>query len=169
MQFRVTVGAETLPVEVVEDGGRYRVRVEEAWLEVDARIGAAGPWSLLVDGVPYLVDVVDEGDAAVVMVGGETYRVHVETGGPGRGRRAGRGAGGAGQRLAAPMPGRVVAVHVKPGDRVEPGTPLVVLEAMKMENEFHATAEGTVVEVVVSPGQAVNAGDLLVVVAPAEA
>jgi len=169
VQFRVTVGVETLPVEVVEEGGRYRVRVGEAWLDVDARIATAGPWSLLIDGAPYLVDVVGEGDEAVVTVGGETHRVRVETGGPRRGRRAGRGAGDAGQRLAAPMPGRVVAVHVTPGDRVEPGTPLVVLEAMKMENEFHATAEGVVAEVLVSPGQAVNAGDLLVVVAPAEA
>jgi biotin carboxyl carrier protein len=64
------------------------------------------------------------------------------------------------------MPGRVVAVHVGPGDRVEPGAPLVVLEAMKMENEFVAAVDGVVAEVRVSPGQAVNAGDLLVVVAP---
>jgi biotin carboxyl carrier protein len=64
------------------------------------------------------------------------------------------------------MPGRVVAVHVRPGDRVEPGAPLLVLEAMKMENEFRAAVEGMVTQVTVEPGQAVNAGDLLVVVAP---
>jgi biotin carboxyl carrier protein len=62
------------------------------------------------------------------------------------------------------MPGKVVAVHVSPGDAVEPGAPLVVLEAMKMENEFRATAAGVVAEVRVVPGQAVNAGDLLLVV-----
>jgi len=64
------------------------------------------------------------------------------------------------------MAGRVVAVHVRAGDRVEPDAPLVVLEAMKMENEFRATAAGVVSEVAVAPGQAVNAGDLLVVVSP---
>ena len=55
-------------------------------------------------------------------------------------------------------------MHVDPGARVEPGSPLVVLEAMKMENEFRATVAGVVSEVRVTPGQAVNAGDLLVVV-----
>ena len=65
------------------------------------------------------------------------------------------------------MPGRVIAVHVRAGDRVEPGAPLVVLEAMKMENEFRATAAGVVREVGVAPGQAVNAGDLLVAIGPA--
>src|SRR5262249_54785473 len=67
------------------------------------------------------------------------------------------------------MAGRVVAVHVRRGDRVEPDGPLVVLEAMKMENEFRATAAGVVAEVAVSAGQAVNAGDLLVAIAPSPA
>jgi len=62
------------------------------------------------------------------------------------------------------MPGRVVAVHVRPGDRVEPDAPLAVLEAMKMENEFRATAGGVLEEVAVAAGQAVNASDVLVVV-----
>jgi biotin carboxyl carrier protein len=64
------------------------------------------------------------------------------------------------------MPGRVIAVHVRAGDRVEPGAPLVVLEAMKMENEFRAAGGGVVREVAVAPGQAVNAGDLLVAIGP---
>jgi 3-methylcrotonyl-CoA carboxylase alpha subunit len=166
MRFTVTAADETLPVEVAGDAGRYRVRVGDAWLEVEARIGAAGPWSLLVDGVPYLADLADDGDETLVTVGDEIHRVRVQTEGPGARGRGRRGAGEGGQRLSAPMPGRVVAVHVGPGDRVEPGTPLVVLEAMKMENEFAAAVAGVVAEVCVSPGQAVNAGDLLMVVAP---
>jgi 3-methylcrotonyl-CoA carboxylase alpha subunit len=162
-----TVGTETWLVEVAEHGGRYRVRLGEEWLEVDARTSAAGPWSLLIGGVPYVVDVEDDEDEAVVSVGTETHRVRVDAVGHRFGRRAARGSGGSGQRLVAPMPGRVVAVHVQPGDRVEPEAPLVVLEAMKMENEFRAITGGVVVEVRVSPGQAVNAGDLLVVIADA--
>jgi biotin carboxyl carrier protein len=165
VRFRVTAGDETLPVEVTEGGDRHRVRLGDSWLEVQARIGATGPWSLLVDGVPYLVDLADDGDDTLVTVGDETHRVRLEAEGPGGGRRGSRGAGGSGQRLSAPMPGRVVAVHVGPGERVVPGTPLVVLEAMKMENEFTATVEGVVAEVRVAAGQTVNAGDLLVVVA----
>jgi biotin carboxyl carrier protein len=58
-----------------------------------------------------------------------------------------------------------VAVLVAVGQRVDAGAGLVVLEAMKMENEFRAAANGVITEVHVTPGQAVDAGDLLVVVA----
>jgi biotin carboxyl carrier protein len=62
------------------------------------------------------------------------------------------------------MPGKVVAVLVEVGQRVERGAGLVVLEAMKMENEFRATGPGVVSAIHVAPGQAVSAGDLLLVV-----
>jgi biotin carboxyl carrier protein len=166
MRFVVTQGSETLAVEVEEDGGRYRVRLGEEWVDVDARpLGAGGSWSLLIDAASYVADVLEPGRGELaVTVGGETYRLQVEEADARRARRAGTGGGASGQRLVAPMPGRVVAVHVRPGDRVEPGAPLVVLEAMKMENEFRATGGGVVAEVAVASGQAVNAGDLLVVV-----
>ncbi len=169
MLFVVTVGAETLPVEVVERGGRYRIRLGEEWVDVDARQVASGAWSLLIAGASHVADVSEENGEVVVAVAGQAYRIRVEE--PGRdGRRVAGGRPRAtGQRLVAPMPGRVVAVHVRPGDRVAPGASLVVLEAMKMENEFRATAAGVVAEVRVSAGQAVNAGDLLVLVTPEEA
>jgi glutaconyl-CoA decarboxylase len=74
-------------------------------------------------------------------------------------------AGGvAGQTIKAPLPGKVTHVAVAVGDHVERGDTVVVIEAMKMENEFKATAPGTVSEVRVQPGQAVNAGDVLVLI-----
>jgi len=66
--------------------------------------------------------------------------------------------------LKAPMPGKVVLIEVEVGQAVEPGDGLIVLEAMKMENEFRATVAGTVREVRVQVGQAVNLGDTLVVI-----
>lgn len=64
--------------------------------------------------------------------------------------------------VKAPIPGKVVAVTVKPGDEVEPGRPLVVLEAMKMENELTADQAGRVAAVRVAPGDTVEAGAVLV-------
>jgi pyruvate carboxylase subunit B len=64
--------------------------------------------------------------------------------------------------IMAPMPGLIVRVSVKAGDRVEAGQGIVVMEAMKMENELRATAAGTVRSVEVSPGTAVEKGALLV-------
>jgi biotin carboxyl carrier protein len=66
--------------------------------------------------------------------------------------------------LKAPMPGRVIVIEVTVGQVVAPGDGLIVLEAMKMENEFKAAVAGTVKEIRVTPGQAVNPGDVLVVV-----
>ena len=85
-------------------------------------------------------------------------------------RRTGRGAADAGgaphgeQRLAAPMPGRVVRVLVAPGDAVEARQPVVVVEAMKMENELRSPKSGVVREVTVAPGTSVEAGRVLVVI-----
>jgi len=64
----------------------------------------------------------------------------------------------------APLPGKITHIAVRPGAQVQAGDTLVVIEAMKMENEFKASAAGTVVEVRVQPGQAVNPGDTLVVI-----
>lgn len=71
-------------------------------------------------------------------------------------------ASGGASRLEAPIPGKVVAVHVAPGDAVEPGQAMVVLEAMKMENELAAERSGTVAAVHVEPGQTVDSGTALV-------
>ena len=69
-----------------------------------------------------------------------------------------------GGRLVAPMPGKVVRVLVAPGDEVDAHQPLVVVEAMKMENELTAVCAGTVIDVAVSEGDPVESGRLLVVI-----
>jgi biotin carboxyl carrier protein len=75
---------------------------------------------------------------------------------------AGRGASRGSGDVKAAIPGRVLRVLVVPGDPVAQGQPLVVLEAMKMENEVRAPREATVRSVEVTPGQAVGVGDVLV-------
>ena len=66
------------------------------------------------------------------------------------------------QTITAPMPGTVLDVKVKEGESVKQGQVLVILEAMKMENEIFAPSDGTVASVNVSAGTSVNAGDVLV-------
>lgn len=75
------------------------------------------------------------------------------------------GAGGGGS-VSAEIPGVVVDVPVKPGDKVHQGQTVLILEAMKMQNEIPAPVTGTVADVKVAAGQTVNAGDLLLVVEP---
>ena len=163
-RLTVRVDGTAFVVEVEDQpAGAPRVRVDGRPVDVDVRLSRGGPGSILLDGVSYLVDLDEGPDATEVLVDGEVFRVQIED--PRRrGRPAASPSDGAGQRLVAPMPGKVVAVLATVGQPVEPGSGLVVLEAMKMENEFRATASGVVAEIHVAPGQAVNAGDLLVVV-----
>ena len=113
----------------------------------------------------YVADVVDRDGTCLVDVGGESYEVLVEEQTRWIIRTRGGAAGAAhGQTLTAPLPGKITHIAVRPGDRVRAGDTLVVIEAMKMENEFKASAAGTVAEVRVQPGQTVNPGDILLVI-----
>ncbi|MEK7700810.1 MAG: biotin/lipoyl-containing protein [candidate division NC10 bacterium] len=165
MKFVATVGGQAEAVEVVREDGRYRLTLGgEVW-EVDARLTAQGIYSLLIDGVSYVADVTDQDGVCVVDVLDETYAVQVEEETRYIIRTKGGAAGAhAHQVLTAPLPGKITHVAVKVGDTVAPGDTLLVIEAMKMENEFKAGTSGTIAEVRVQPGQAVNAGDVLVVI-----
>jgi biotin carboxyl carrier protein len=171
MRLVVTVGDTVERVEVSGADGRYQVAIGDQRWEVDARLTAQGICSLLIDGVSWLADVTPEADAAAtpaasafaVQVGGESYLVRVEEETRYLIRTRGGAAAAGGQTLTAPLPGKITHIAVRPGDTVGPGDTLVVIEAMKMENEFKAARAGTVREVRVAPGQAVNPGDVLVV------
>jgi len=166
MKFVVTVGRGTETVEVNGEAGRYRLTIGSQVWEVDGRLTAQGIYSLLVGGVSYVAAVHDEAGACVVDVGDDRYMIRVEEETRFIIRTKGGAAEGNGAlTLVAPLPGRIVHVAVRPGDRVEKGDTLLVIEAMKMENEFKSGAAGTVAEVRVAPGQAVNGGDVLVVIA----
>ena len=121
-----------------------------------------GGYSLIIDGRVY--DLAVEIDSEIYTVTSPSVRYQVRLLDPRRlMSRALSGEGTAGvQRIRADMPGKVIRVLVRPGDRVEYDQPLLVLEAMKMQNEIRAPKGGTVQELAVSEGKAVNSGELLV-------
>jgi acetyl/propionyl-CoA carboxylase alpha subunit len=164
VRFAAELGQEMLALEVTGAEGRYRVILDGQGHDVDARQVAEGIWSLLLDGVSHTVDVTDEDGVLVVAVDGERYRIRVEEETRYIIRTRGGRAGAGGQVLRAPLPGKVAVVEVTVGQAVQPGDGLVVIEAMKMENEFRAAVAGVVKEVRVTAGQAVNAGDTLLVI-----
>ena len=165
MKYVATVGGQEHVVEVaVRADGLYRLVIGDREWEVDARLTAQGIYSLLIDNVSYVADVVDAAGACFVGVRGETYAITVEE----QTRhiirtKGGVAPGGGGQTLKAPLPGKISRVAVRPGDAIQAGDTLLVIEAMKMENELRAGAAGTITEVRVQVGQAVNAGDVLIV------
>jgi biotin carboxyl carrier protein len=165
VRFEAEADGRAVPVEVSAAGSRFQVRVDDRTWAVDARRTGPGLWSIVIDGVSTVAEVVREDEAYLVSVGREPIRIAIEEAARSRLLRRGRAAPGTGQLVRAPMPGRVVSVAVAAGGTVVPGDALVVLEAMKMENELKATVDGTVKEVRVAPGQAVNAGDVMVIIA----
>ena len=164
MKFEAQLAGETFPVEVSGADGRFRVELEGRTWEVDGRRVGEGLWSLVVDGASAAVGVTEADGLFTVQVDGERYEIRVEEETRYLIRTRGGTAATGGQVLKAPMPGRVVLVEVEVGARVAPGDGLIVLEAMKMENQINATAAGTVKEIRVQAGQTVNPGDVLVVI-----
>ena len=167
MQYEVEIGGRLLHVAVTRAGDGFAVSVDGRTRQVDAARIDAQTLSLLVDTV-WSKEVSIAADPVTgqlsVHVGATPVAVTLN----GR-RRWGRKDEGAGavsgpQRLVAPMPGKVVRVLVKSGDRVTARQPLVVVEAMKMENELRASREGTVAEIQVREGMSVDAGALLLVI-----
>ena len=124
-----------------------------------------------VDGEEFEVEVEREGDAWRVLVGGKEYSIqvdggtHSETGRGSAGRSRGRKRAGT---ISSPIPGKVVTMHVAVGDQVEEGEVLLILEAMKMQNEIQAPIQGTVSEVNCESGDSVEANVPLVIIEPPE-
>ena len=165
MRFAVQLEDQLLSVEVEERGHGFLVAIGEERFEVSARVPREGTYSLLIDHVSYLADVKEENGLILVEIGSETYRLRVEEGL--RARLRGSVAPEVhrrGQVVRAPMPGKVVSLLVRVGDQVTAGAGLIVIEAMKMENELRATAPGEVKEIRVAVGEAVTAGQILIII-----
>ena len=167
MQYEVEVGGRRLQVVVTRSGDGLAVSVDGRTRQVDAARIDAHTLSLLVDGVwSNEVSIATDPASGQLTVHVGATPVGVTLNGRRRwGRRdEGSAAGSGPQRLVAPMPGKVVRVLVKAGDLVTARQPVVVVEAMKMENELRAGREGTVAEIQVREGMSVDAGALLLVI-----
>jgi biotin carboxyl carrier protein len=165
MKLRAEVDGEELALDVRREGGRVMADVGGRRYELSAREVGDGEYLLLQEGRVYECRVGVEARGRVeVSVGGRTYAVALSDPKRLRGARAAAAHEGGRAQLTAQMPGRVVRVFVEAGQAVEAGQPVVVVEAMKMQNEMKSPKDGTVVEVRVESGATVNAGDVLVVI-----
>ncbi|HET7436647.1 MAG TPA: biotin/lipoyl-containing protein [Thermoanaerobaculia bacterium] len=162
MKFVATHDGHELDVEVQRHGSGYRVRLGDRWIDVD--VVAAGNYmqSLrLDDGRQYALIHHREGTTHHISLGGSNVTVDIQDPLSRMRRRSTEDMGGSGI-VKALMPGRVVRVLVNKGDTVRKGAGLLILEAMKMENEIQAPADGVVDELFVQPGQTVEGGADLV-------
>jgi biotin carboxyl carrier protein len=166
MKLRAEVEGEEIGLDVRREGGRVFADVGGRRYELAAREVGAGEYLLINEGRVYECHVGGEarGGSVVASVGGRDYEVTLSDPKRLRGARAAAAHEGGRAQLSAQMPGRVVRVLVEVGQAVEAGQPVVVVEAMKMQNEMKSPKNGTVTDVRVAPGATVNPGDVLVVV-----
>jgi biotin carboxyl carrier protein len=158
--------SEKVPVDVEDEGGGKLVLwVEGQRHQVDACALEHGAVSLLLDGRVYDVEFDDVGEEVQVQVRGDVFRVDVADERALRLRAGATAFQVAGPfTVVAPMPGKVVRLLVKPGESVQEGQGLVVVEAMKMENELKSPKAGKVTQVFAREGAAVEANAKLLTV-----
>jgi len=162
--------------EVLIDGHAYQVSVDRT----------AQGYSCMVDGEPFELDVapaarevlsiIHEGRSyearresspageTHILIGGRRFRAELRDPRSLRSRRASLGAEAGPVGIHAPMPGKVIRLLAAEGDEVEAGQGLLVVEAMKMQNEIRSTKKGKIVRIAVQEASAVNAGDLLAII-----
>ena len=153
-------------MDVRSERDRLRVHLDGQELLVDLLRVDSSLYSLLIGGRSYEVDLLEVEDAFMVLVDGQPFLVEIQDEQERRLRAAvGKEMVRAAKRtVAAPMPGKVVKLLVKPGDAVKAGDGVIVVEAMKMENELKAPAPGTIKEIRVAEGKTVSPGEVLVVI-----
>lgn len=150
-------------VELARVGERFECRIDGRIIDADVAEISARIYSILIGGRSLEVHVEALGQALRITTGASEFRASVID--P---RRYRKGAGSilaeGRQQVTAPMPGKVIRVLVKAGEAVKAGQGIVVVEAMKMQNEVKSPKAGTIEKLLVAEGQPVNAGDALAVV-----
>jgi biotin carboxyl carrier protein len=165
MRLEIQVNGKNRTVELVHQDGRVVCTLDGRAVDADAVEVATSTYSIILEGQSYEVRVSQLPDGLHVTSGGREYIAEVHGPRQWRGRSGAAAQAEGRQQIIAPMPGRIVRVLVSAGDAVEAGQGLVVVEAMKMQNEIKSPKSGKVERVLVSEGQNVNAGEVLVVVA----
>ena len=172
MKYLLTINGQEHTLEMIQ-GKVLSCQFGGVAFEAEVAEVAPGLISLLIGGKSFSARITADAETAdgaardsipySVQVDGTTYAIALSD--PRRWTRTGGAEAREGrQQITAPMAGKVVRILVSEGQRVEPGQGLIVVEAMKMQNEIKSRAPGTVEKILVRGGQAVNAGEPLLVV-----
>ncbi|MGH9863188.1 MAG: biotin/lipoyl-containing protein [Candidatus Acidiferrales bacterium] len=164
MKFKVSVGGEPRSVELTRRGVGWECALDGQRRIVDVLQVVPGVFSLLLEGQSFTVSVERTGENFRLQVRGAELPATVENPRRWHGRASG-GLGLAGrQEIRAPMPGKVVRVLVEENQAVEAGQGLVVVEAMKMQNQIPSAQKGVVEKILAREGDTVEHGTVLLIV-----
>jgi biotin carboxyl carrier protein len=163
MTYDVAIDGKIYRLELSQAEGRWDCRLDGREVEIDAVLARPDVLSLRIGNKAYEVKCERVGGEMHLWVGSVRYAAEVRD--PRSLRSRMRAADDHGPRkLTAPMPGKVVRILLAEGAEVHAGGGVLVVEAMKMQNEVKSPKKGTIQKIVVSEGAAVNAGDVLAIV-----
>jgi biotin carboxyl carrier protein len=165
MTYDIIVDGKTHHVEVTRGEKLWSCMVDGQEMEVDAALTARDVLSILVGGKAYEIkrERSLQGELHMV-IGSARYAVDVQDPRSLRTRRAVAGSDAGPQKIKAAMPGKIVRILVVEGDEVKAGQGVIVMEAMKMQNEMKSPKDGRVQKVLTAEGSTVNAGDTLAII-----
>ncbi|MDQ1407983.1 MAG: hypothetical protein QOG55_3612 [Acidobacteriaceae bacterium] len=162
VQLASPAGTRNYTVELERSGDQWRIALNGEPVEADLVEIAPNTLSILLHGESHEIRVTRSSDGLLkIQTGLREFTAEVTDQRSWRGRRLGHVEAEGRQQITAPMAGKVVRVLVKSGEKVEVGQGLLVVEAMKMQNEIRSTKSGTVERLLVQEGQAVNASETL--------
>ena len=162
MDLQFNIEQETYKIEIDFKDGKYSVKLGDRQYKVDSQPISENCLSLLVDGKAYTVFIADDEGKKYISIQGEQFCVEeakAETEAISVAESATlKGA----PTISSPMPGKVVKILVGEGDKVEKGQGLVIVEAMKMENEIRSPSGGVVKKINFKEGDLVDAAELII-------
>jgi len=161
MIYEVTIAEKLYRVELVRTEQEWKCKLDGRDLPLDVVSAQDGMLSLLLQGKSYEVKQETVGAESNVVVGQERFSASVRDPRSFRSRRRSGASEQGVMKIKAPMPGKVVRILAPAGSQVEMGQSVVVIEAMKMQNELKAPKTGVVKKISVAEGAAVEAGQAL--------
>jgi acetyl/propionyl-CoA carboxylase alpha subunit len=161
MEYEFLCNGETYSVSIEKGDGKYKVTLGDRVLDVDAMMTSSGLLSMIVGGRSVLAFGARSDGERVVCVGGVQWVLGDPTAEESSGGAGGAGGTGDGM-ITTPMPGKIVEVHVKVGDVVKKQQPLIVVEAMKMQNDILSDVDGVVKKIHFEPGDQASFGEPLI-------
>jgi len=164
MLYDITIDGRSYRLELERPAGRWRCCLDGREVQMDAVLARRDVLSILIGGKAYEIKRERTPTDTHLWVGSARYSVELRDPRSLRNRRAGIGDGAGPQKLLASMPGKVVRVLLPEKSAVETGQGVLVVEAMKMQNEIKSPKKGIVQRIIASEGTAVSAGDVLAIV-----
>ena len=162
MKFDVAINGTRRVVELERAANAWRISLDGKPVEAAAVEIAPNIFSILLNGKSYEIRVTPSPTGTLTLQTGRTeFTAEVTDPRAWRGRRHGALEAEGRQQILAPMPGKIIRVLVQAGEKVQAGQGLLVVEAMKMQNEIRSPKSGTVERLLVMEGQPVNAGEVL--------